>query len=184
MNKFLSVSLIIVFFVAGIGVGFSMSPAYYSYSPQNHSDNLGVADKYIDLRYINAMIAHHKGAIELAEQLQQNTQRTELQDLATEIIKSEPVAIAELYQWKKEWYGDTQEIEAGYVANLGDYDEKFDLRFLNALIAHHSEGIKMTKDIRTKSSRNAVLDNADAVEQFLNNGIIMLSDWRKQWYNI
>lgn len=184
MNKFLSISLIVIFFIAGIGVGFSMSPAYYAYSPQEHSDNLGIADKYIDLKYINSMIAHHKSAIELAKQLQANTQRPELKSLANEIIEAEPVAINELYTWKKEWYGDTQEINAGYTANLGNYDEKFDLRFLNALIAHHTEGIKMTKDIRTKSSRNAVLNNADAVEEFLNNGIIMLSEWRKQWYNI
>jgi uncharacterized protein (DUF305 family) len=42
----------------------------------------------------------------------------------------------------------------------------------------------MTKDIKLKSSRSEILNNADAVENFLNNGIDMLKGWRKEWYAI
>jgi hypothetical protein len=42
----------------------------------------------------------------------------------------------------------------------------------------------MTKEIRLKSSRNAVLDNADAVEAFLGGGLVMLRNWRGEWYNL
>ena len=64
------------------------------------------------------------------------------------------------------------------------YDEKLDLRFLNALIAHHEAGILMTQEIRTKSSRIEVLNNADAVENFLKTTRITLRESRKAWYNI
>jgi uncharacterized protein (DUF305 family) len=60
----------------------------------------------------------------------------------------------------------------------------FDLRFLNALIAHHENGIVMTQEVRAKSSRAEVLDNADAVEAFLKKTGVMLREWRKAWYNI
>jgi uncharacterized protein (DUF305 family) len=42
----------------------------------------------------------------------------------------------------------------------------------------------MTKDVRLKSTRSEILNNADAVEAFLTGGITMLSDWRKAWYKL
>ncbi len=70
------------------------------------------------------------------------------------------------------------------VARLGEVDETFDLRFLNALIAHHEAGIVMTQDVRRKSSRSEILDNADAVEQFLTKTGAMLREWRANWYQV
>lgn len=55
---------------------------------------------------------------------------------------------------------------------------------MNALIAHHEAGILMTEEIRTKSSRAEVLNNADAVENFLKTTLVTLKGWRKAWYNI
>jgi hypothetical protein len=45
------------------------------------------------------------------------------------ILRDEPKAIAELYTWKKDWYGDTKQVKDPIVSNLGTYDEKFDLTF-------------------------------------------------------
>jgi uncharacterized protein (DUF305 family) len=70
------------------------------------------------------------------------------------------------------------------VPNFGTYDEKYDLRFLNALIAHHESGLVMTKEIKSKSSRTEILNNADAVDTFLTTTLQVFKDWRKQWYNI
>ena len=42
----------------------------------------------------------------------------------------------------------------------------------------------MTKDISTKSSRSEILNNANAVEKFLNDSGEMFKTWRKNWYNI
>jgi uncharacterized protein (DUF305 family) len=58
------------------------------------------------------------------------------------------------------------------------------LRFLNAIIAHHEAGIEMTKETRQKSTRGEILDNANAVEAFLSNGIQTLKGLRTTWYNI
>ena len=144
--------------------------------------DLGKADKYVDLRYINAMIAHHEGAMVLARQVKEKTQRPEIKKLAEDILAGEPLAIAELYQWKKDWYRDIRKVSAKAVPNLGEYDENFDLRFLNALITHHEEGIVMAKEIRLKSTRAQVLSNADAVIEFLAGGMTMLKGWRTDWY--
>jgi hypothetical protein len=42
----------------------------------------------------------------------------------------------------------------------------------------------MTKETREKSSRAEILNNADAVEAFLINGITTLKGIRSSWYNI
>jgi uncharacterized protein (DUF305 family) len=130
------------------------------------------------------MISHHRGAMLLAEPASQKTTRQEMKDLSAKILNDEPKAIDELYAWKKNWYGDTRQVKDPVVSNLGNYDDKFDLRFLNALIAHHEAGLLMTKEVKTKSSRTEVLNNADEVETFLTTTLKVFKDWRSQWYNI
>lgn len=179
----LSVSMSIVMFIIGVGTGYFFTPQYSLSMFDKTTMDLGRPDRYLDLRYINAMISHHRGAMLLAQQVTTNS-RPEVVSLAQEILKNEPVAISELYQWKKTWYADDRQVPDPVVSHLGVHDTTFDLRFLNALIAHHQNGIIMTKDIKLKSSRSEILNNADAVENFLNNGIDMLKGWRKEWHAI
>lgn len=176
----LALSIALITGLLGFGTGYVLTPEYVMYDKSRM--DLGRPDRTLDLRYINAMIAHHRGAILLAKQAEQS-ERAEVKDLALAIQKGEPVLIEELYRWKRDWYRDRRLVPDPLVAKLGDYDATFDLRFLNALIAHHESGILMTKEVRLKSSRNAVLDNADAVETFLSGGLVMLKGWRSEWYN-
>lgn len=187
MNKYpflFIVSVSIVFLLIGLVAGYSLTPEYQQNMYVKNDMGLGTADRWLDQRYIDTMIAHHRGAILLAEQAEKNGDRPEIVSLAKEIQVSEPKLIADLYAWKKNWYGNTRKVKDPLVARLGSNDKTFDLRFLNALIAHHEAGILMTKEVRLKSSRNEVLDNADAVENFLTKGVGMLNGWRNNWYSI
>jgi hypothetical protein len=42
----------------------------------------------------------------------------------------------------------------------------------------------MTTDIKTKSSRSEILNNANAVDKFLTESGEILKGWRTTWYNI
>lgn len=180
----LAISLMVVTGILGFVAGYARTPEYRVSMYDKGGMDLGRPDKTFDLRYINAMIAHHRDAMLLAEQVSVQTQRQEMKDLAKMILNDEPKAIAELYQWKKDWYGDTKQVKDPVVPNLGTYDEKFDLRFLNALIAHHEEGLMMTEETKTKSSRTEILNNVDAVDTFLSTTLVVLKDWRMEWYKI
>ena len=184
ISLYLSMGFITTGLLLGIVIGYYLTPEYKISMYSKNNMSLGQADRTFDLRYINAMIAHHNGAVLLAEQLGKNTTRPEMKNLSEEIIKNEPAAIAELYKWKKDWYGDTRIVRDPVVANLGQADDTFDLRFLNAIISHHEDGILMTKETHIKSNRTEILNNADAVEQFLLKEIEALKDLRKNWYNI
>ncbi len=170
--------------VVGLAGGYYVSPTYQQTMYTKEDMGLGLADRLLDLRYINKMATHHKGAILLAKQLETKTQREEMKKLALDIQTGEPKLIAELYQWKNDWYNDSREAPDPIVADLGSQDDKVDLRFLNALISHHEAGIEMTKEARVKSSRSEILDNADAVEQFLSGSIVTLKNLRETWYDV
>lgn len=184
ISIFLAAGLGVVIFIAGLGLGYSYTAEYKLSMYDKTGMDLGPADRDFDRRYLNAMISHHRGAMLLAEQLLANTERPEMRALAQNILADEPAAIDELYVWKKEWYGDNKKVRDPLVANLGSADEKFDLRFLNAIISHHEDGIMMTKETKIKSNRKEILDNADAVELFLSEGLKALIEIRKNWYNI
>ena len=70
----------------------------------SHSMDLGPADADYDLRFIDAMIPHHEGAVVMAKDLAQKTKRPELQKLAKEIIASQQTEIDQMQQWQKSWY--------------------------------------------------------------------------------
>lgn len=184
ISIYLTLGLVVVSVISGIAFGYYITPDYKISMYEKNTMSLGQADRSFDLRYINAMISHHRGALLLAEQLAPNTTRPEMKTLAQNILADEPKAIAELYSWKKDWYGDTKSVRDPIVANLGPAGDTFDLRFLNAIIAHHEAGIVMTEETRIKSSRAQVLDNANAVEAFLSTGLGTLKGLRTTWYNI
>lgn len=184
MSKTLTTSLVIIAFMAGTGAGYSLSPYYTPNSNESMSNNLGTADRWVDLRYINMMIAHHRGAILLAQKVEDNAERNEVRQIAKGIQESEPVLIEQLYKWKKAWYNDYTTVQDPKVTNFAREDIETDLRFLNALIAHHEAGIVMTKDIKTKSSRAEILKDAEGVEKFLIESKETLKGLRKDWYNI
>ena len=177
-------SLGVVLFIVGIGIGYAFTPEYRRAMDKAESMGLGVADRWVDLRYINAMIAHHRGAILLAEQAKDKSTRNDIRNLSHDIIQNEPIAINELYQWKKTWFSDTQHVPDPTIVQLGTQDDTFDLRFLNALIQHHERGIDMTREILTKSTRSEILNNANTVEQFLQSSATQLKSWRTEWFKV
>ena len=59
-----------------------------------------------DQRFIAAMIGHHNGAITMAKEAQTKAERTEIKQLADEIIKAQEAEVAQLQQWNTEWFGE------------------------------------------------------------------------------
>lgn len=69
------------------------------------SGDLGEADAEFDLRFIDGMIPHHEGALNMADQVLQNSDRPELQELAQDILSSQQTEIDQMKQWRQDWYG-------------------------------------------------------------------------------
>jgi uncharacterized protein (DUF305 family) len=68
------------------------------------SGDLGAADDQFDLRFLNAMIPHHQGAVTMAQQALEKSDRPEVKKLAQDIVDSQQKEIDQMNQWKKAWY--------------------------------------------------------------------------------
>ncbi|MBR8832493.1 MAG: DUF305 domain-containing protein [Stigonema ocellatum SAG 48.90 = DSM 106950] len=68
------------------------------------SMDLGAADNEFDLRFINAMIPHHEGAVTMAQDALSKSKRPEIKKLAQDIITSQQKEIKQMKQWRQVWY--------------------------------------------------------------------------------
>ncbi len=68
------------------------------------SMDLGAADAQFDLRFINAMIPHHEGAVTMAQDALSKSKRPEIKKLAQDIITSQQKEIEQMKQWRQAWY--------------------------------------------------------------------------------
>lgn len=57
-----------------------------------------------DKAFLEEMIIHHEGAVEMAEALLQNTKRPELQELGSDIISAQTGEIQMMQGWLRDWF--------------------------------------------------------------------------------
>lgn len=162
--------------------------------------DLGPADQEYDLRFIDAMIPHHQGAVDMAKQVLQNSTRAELKQLATEIISAQEKEIAQMQQWRKTWYPTATEpisyhAQMGHsmamtpeqrqsmmmTVDLGKGDDQFDKRFIDAMIPHHEGALVMAKDALNKSKRSEIQQLANAILTSQEQEINLMKKWSQDW---
>ena len=177
-------SLLAVAFIIGTAFGYYLTPEYRAVASDKTVMDLGAPDKLLDLRYLRAMAIHHQGAILMAEQLQKYAGHQELKTLAPIILADEPKNIAVLQNLRLSLFNDRRPLASPTRVNLGTADANFDLRFLNALIAHHEAGVLMAREARAKSTNPAIINDAEGVEKFLTGSLVDLRKMRLDWYNI
>ncbi len=66
--------------------------------------SLGKADAQFDKRFLDAMIPHHQGAVTMAKDALQKSQRPEMQKFAKSVITSQQKEIDMMTQWRNKWY--------------------------------------------------------------------------------
>jgi len=166
------------------------------------SMDLGPADADFDLRFIDAMTPHHQGAVVMAQEAQQKSDRPEIKKLAMDIIKAQDQEIAQMQQWRTTWYPKVGSTPMAYSPqmghmmamsaeqkqgmmmsqNLGTADANFDLRFINAMIPHHESAVVMGRDALSKSKRSEIKQLGQAIVTSQQAEIQQMQQWRQAWY--
>jgi uncharacterized protein (DUF305 family) len=165
--------------------------------------DLGPADANYDLRFIDAMRLHHRGAIAMAKEAEKKSQRREIKSLARSIIIAQNREENELLRkWRKAWYPQASEEPVSYGGlgksvvpmseqqrqsmamhqDLGPADAEFDLRFMNAMIDHHEGAITMAKDALSKSKRPEIKQLSQEIATSQQSEINQMKQWRQAWY--
>lgn len=174
-------------------------------SPMEHNMgdmDLGPKDEYFDLRFIDGMILHHQGAINMAESVLENSSREEMKELANAIIAAQQQEITQMQEWRQAWYPDadpspmmyhaemnhmmpmTPDAQAAMMMNvdLGSADDEFDLRFLNAMIPHHEGALVMAERVLENSDRPELQELAQTILTSQQQEIEQMQQWQQEWY--
>ncbi len=66
----------------------------------------GKKGEAFDKAFLEEMIVHHEGAVEMAESLLKNTVRPELKKMGQDIISAQTGEIQVMKKWQAEWFGN------------------------------------------------------------------------------
>lgn len=179
-----------------------MNHGEMNHGGMNHNMDVGPANTNYDLRFIDSMIPHHQGALVMAQEVLAKSKRPELIKLATSIISDQKQEIAQMQQWRKQWYPQVSVTPIMWHAemngempmtpehrqmmqmnmSLGTADAGFDRRFLDAMIPHHQGAVIMGKDALQKSNRPELQQLAKNIIASQQKEIDLMAQWRNQWY--
>ena len=179
-----------------------MPPNTMNTSAMGHNMDLGPADSDFDLRFIDAMLPHHEGAIVMAKVAQQKSTRAEIKQLATDIMAAQTTETTQMQQWRQAWYPQASAMPMAYDAKLGKMvpmateqrqsmmmnrdlgaaGQQFDLQFINAMIPHHEGAVTMAKMALQNSQRPEIQKLAQAIVATQQAEIDQMNQWRKAWY--
>jgi uncharacterized protein (DUF305 family) len=61
-----------------------------------------------DQQFIDMMVPHHEGAVEMARIAEQRSQRPEIRQMAADILRTQASEIEQLRGWRRAWFGSDQ----------------------------------------------------------------------------
>jgi uncharacterized protein (DUF305 family) len=149
--------------------------------------------KYSDERFIDAMVPHHQGAVEMARVALRNAEHDEIIQLSENIVSTQQAEIKELKSIKQEEFGTSQvpmEMSPQQMKGMGvmmDPQElanqnPFDKAFIDAMIPHHQSAIEMAQVAGEKSKNPRIKQLAENIVNAQQKEIEQMTAWRKEWY--
>lgn len=149
--------------------------------------------KYSDKAFIDAMVPHHQGAVEMANVALKNAEHEQIEELSRNIISSQQAEIKELKSIKQEEYGTSRvpmDMGMGQMKDMGMMmdpqtlagKDPFDQAFIDAMIPHHQSAIDMAEVANEKSKNPRLKELAGNIVSAQEREIEQMRRWREQWY--
>jgi uncharacterized protein (DUF305 family) len=141
--------------------------------------------------FLAGMIAHHRMAVDMAEQAAGRSEHPEVRRLAGEIVRVQTREIERMRGWYRDWYGQDppEEPRAGDLALGMGADpaalaasRPFDRAFLAAMIPHHAGAILEADRLLAGSARPEVRRLAAEIIAAQSTEIGRMQAWRARWY--
>lgn len=155
--------------------------------PMDHGAMQMDASKPFDAQFIDSMIEHHQGAIDMAQEALPQAEREEIKTMAAAIIAAQNVEIEQMQGWRTAWYLDLPST-GGMGMSMGDMtlsnDDSlpFDQRFLTAMISHHQGAIEMAKMAQQMAEHQEIKDLAGAIIAAQQAEIEQMQGWLQAWF--
>ena len=144
-----------------------------------HGDDLGPAGATYDLRWLDAMVQHHTGALRMSEELF-NVGEPGIGALANDIWYEQAREIKAMRQWRKEWYPEApiypvawrsgvnpddvaelprmtaEQIQGMQMMGTKPTEANRVVWFLEGMLMHHGGALQMAHDALKKSKTTAI----------------------------
>jgi uncharacterized protein (DUF305 family) len=157
-----------------------------------------------DELFINMMVPHHQGAVEMARIALERSDRAEVREMAQAIIASQEAEVQQMREWKQQWYGSTDfppmsempsmrempghgspghpmDMQAEVDA-LREAPDPFDLAFIDAMIPHHQSAIEAAELVLAATERPELRQMAQAIIAEQQREIEQMLSWRSEWF--
>ena len=175
------------------------------HSDMGHGEEMGSGDmaqmsremvmpngEYSDKAFIDAMVPHHEGAVEMAEVALENAEHPEIRNVAEDIVSSQRAEIRMFGEIRREKYGSAEgqmEMDEMDMQAMGMSDpeelaqaDPFDKAFINDMIPHHESAIAMAEVAREKTDDPEIREIAEDIVTAQEREIAQMKEWRKEWY--
>lgn len=151
-----------------------------------------------DEAYIAGMIAHHEGAVNMAEQARAVTTHEEIRTLSDNIVQSQSQEMVRMTEWQMEW-GYEATMGGGHLSHggggagvAGDMveminklkdltGEAYDKEFLKQMILHHEQAVEMSQYAEQNAEHQEVKDLANEVISAQTEEIAQMKQWQMDW---
>jgi uncharacterized protein (DUF305 family) len=148
--------------------------------------------KYSDKAFIDAMVPHHQGAVEMAKVALRNAEHEEIKQISRNVISTQQAEIAELKAIKEHEFRTSKvpvEISAREMQMMGMTDpdilankNPFDKAFIDAMIPHHQSAISMAQVALEESENPKIKELAGNIVSAQQREIEQMLQWRQAWY--
>lgn len=146
-----------------------------------------------DLQFLDTMIAHHEGALEMARAAEVKTQNSELKSFAARIVADQTREINEMKRWREQWFAGKPSALNMEMAGMADSMKGmnmskmntasgagFDSEFATQMTAHHQGAIVMAREALTKAEHAEIKTLANQIIQAQEAEIRQMQNWKTQ----
>ena len=164
-----------------------------------------MAGEQTDRHFIEMMIPHHEGAVQMADLALKLSKRPEIRKLAESIKNDQTREIGQMKSWYKQWYGTEVPTAMNHRSMMGmktpmvtkrpmgmqnmmavdlktlETAPDFDKAFMAEMIPHHKMALMMSSMI-VDSDRADMRSLSNAIVQSQSKEIEQMRQWYQTWY--
>lgn len=149
-----------------------------------------------DRMFLANMIAHHQGAVDMANLALTSAKHQEIKDMASAIISAQTKEIGDMQSWQTAWgypasSGSMMEDHSsmGMMNDMAGMTEKlkglsgdaFDKVFLASMIEHHQSAINMAYPGQENAQHQEVKTLTVVIVDAQSKEIAQMKQWQKDW---
>lgn len=151
-----------------------------------------------DKAYLADMLAHHEGAVNMAEMIGPGTERQELRDFGQQIIEVQSQEMIKMRTWQTDWgypvtyaghgshSGGSSNDMAAHMMDMGEElmgmsGPQFEERFLELMIEHHQQAVDMSVYAADNAKHQEIKDLAADIISAQNSEIDQMKRWLSAW---